>query len=180
MIRDNILNDYFEWLYDTVCHDRYDYKVTFRKLLIFLHSKPFRYSILRDENRETDGISLRYRFALDYPNVENADEYIDGPCSVLEMMIALAIRCEETIMDDPSVGDRTAHWFWSMVTNLGLGSMYDSKFDKKAANDIVERFLDREYKPDGRGGLFTIKHCDCDLRDVEIWNQLCWFLDSIT
>ena len=39
------------------------------------------------------------------------------------MMIALAIRCEEHIMDDPDAGDRTGQWFWSMLVSLGLGSM---------------------------------------------------------
>ena len=46
--------------------------------------------------------------------------------------------------------------------------------------DVIERFLDREYGPDGKGGLFTVRHCEYDLRDVEIWYQLCWYLDSIT
>mgnify|MGYP003235589453 FL=1 len=96
------------------------------------------------------------------------------------MILALAIRCEETIMDDPSIGDRTQQWFWGMITNLGLGSMTDSRFDRDAANDILERFLDREYEPDGKGGLFTVRNCDSDLRDVEIWYQMCWYLNHIT
>ena len=42
--------------------------------------------------------------------------YLDNKtCSVLEMMIALAIRCEEHIMDDPDVGNRTGQWFWKDV-----------------------------------------------------------------
>jgi hypothetical protein len=95
------------------------------------------------------------------------------------MMIALAIRCEESITDDPRKGDRTGQWFWGMVRNLGLGGMYNDIFDAQIADDIIERFLDREYEPDGRGGLFTIRDCDCDLRDAEIWHQLCWYLNTI-
>jgi hypothetical protein len=105
---------------------------------------------------------------------------LDGPCSVLEMMIALAIRCEETIMDDPDIGDRTRQWFWGMIINLGLGGMTDANFDPDFVDDSVLRFLNRDYEPDGRGGLFTIRNCHRDLRDVEIWYQLCWYLDSIT
>lgn len=144
-----------------------------------LHSTEFRYSISRDENRAEDGIDLRRRFAYDYDVIDDADEYLTEPCSVLEMMLALAIRCEENIMDDPSIGDRTTQWFWQMVVNLGLGSMTDDNFDKKFVKSIIKRFLDRNYDPDGKGGLFRLRNCMYDLRDVEIWAQLCWYLDSI-
>jgi hypothetical protein len=96
------------------------------------------------------------------------------------MMIGLVLRCEETIMVDPSVGDRTSQWFWGMVRSLGLASMTDSRFDRRYVEDTIQKFLDRDYEPDGRGGLFTIRDCDQDLRNVEIWIQLLWYLDSIT
>ena len=136
--------------------------------------------IPRAVNRAEDGIDLRYRFALEHEEYSPGlvTDVLDGPCSVLEMMVALAIRCE-TFMDDASIGDRTAQWFWVMVTNLGLGYMMDNKFDKKEADYILNRFLDREYDPDGKGGLFRLRHCDSDLRDVEIWYQLCWYMDEI-
>ena len=57
--------------------------------------------------------------------------------------------------------------------------MVDGLFDKNYANKVIKDFLNRDYKPNGRGGLFTIKNCDHDLRDVEIWYQLNWYLDSI-
>ena len=95
------------------------------------------------------------------------------------MMIALAIRCENDIMDNPNMGDRTSQWFWGMITNLGLGSMTDRNFDIRYVDEIIERFLDRKYEPDGKGGLFRIRHFNRDLRKVEIWYQLCWYLDSI-
>lgn len=183
MTRDIIANDYFEWLRSIVCANRYDKQISYVYLLERLHSINFRYSIPRDHNRAEDGINMRYRFAVDtgYRDCPNLiTDYLDGPCSVLEMMVALAIRCEETIMDDPDVGDRTTEWFWSMITNLGLGFMTDSKYDRQYVDFTVARFLDRAYEPDGKGGLFTIRNCDRDLRTVEIWYQLCWYLDSIT
>ena len=66
-----------------------------------------------------------------------------------------------------------------MIRNLGLGSMTDVNFDDDYVKDRIEIFLYREYEPDGKGGLFTIKNCDIDLRTVEIWTQLCWYIDSI-
>ena len=178
-----ITNDYFAWLCNLVCEDRFAKAVSFDRLLAHLHDTVFRYSIPRDRNRAEDGIELRYRFSLVYDNGYSPDyivDILDGPCSVLEMMIALATRCEEDYMDNPHLGNRTSQWFWGMVVSLGLGSMSDSRYDERLVDDILDRFLDRDYAPNGKGGLFTIRNCDRDLRDVEIWYQLCWYLDSIT
>lgn len=181
-VLDILKNEYFEWLYGLVCSKRSPKGITYRKLLMYLHATEFRYIMPRDKNRADDGTNLRYRFALTREDECSTDvivDILDGPCSVLEMMVALAMRCEQTIMDDESIGDRTEQWFWGMVTNLGLGAMMDGRFDRGAVDIIVNRFLDREYAPDGRGGLFRIRDCDRDLRTVEIWYQLCWYLNSI-
>lgn len=176
--KDIIENEYFEWLFRLVCNENQPEDVSYRKLLMRLHRIPFRYSIPKDGNRADDGKNLRHRFACAYPNINDAELYLSGCCSVLEMMLALSIRCEETIMDDPKIGDRTRQWFWGMIKNLGLGSMTNDRFDKKFVDEVVTRFLDRDYEPDGTGGLFTVKNCRYDLRTVEIWYQLCWYLDS--
>ena len=178
-----IINEYFKYLHNIVCGKRYAKEVSFKKLLMFLHGVEFRYSLSHDRARAMDGVDLRWRFAHTYyPDDECRDivYILDGPCSILEMMIALALRCEETIMDDPSYGDRTAQWFWGMIVNLGLGAMTDERFDKKLAIDCVERFLDRDYAPNGKGGLFTVRNTQSDLRDLEIWDQLCLYLGNIT
>ncbi len=179
MTHDQITDRYFEWMYNLVCAERYSESISYRKLLTYLHGTVFRWSIPRDENRARDGVDLRYRFAYEYAETEDAETYLNEPCSVLEIMVALAIKCEETIMDDPYVGNRVSQWFWNMVTNLGLGSMTDDAFDRRFVADTIDRFLDREYRPDGKGGLFVIRSCKKDLRTVEIWHQLCWYLDTI-
>lgn len=182
MTRHDVSNEYFDWLSNLVCEKRYSKQVSYRKLLMYLHNTEFRYSIPRDQNRAEDGVDLRYQFALSQGYENSVDPILDcleGPCSVLETMIALSICCEN-IMDDPNVGNRTGQWFWGMVVNLGLGSMSDNNFDRRFVDESIARFLDREYEPDGKGGLFRIRNCDCDLRTVEIWYQLCWYLDSIT
>lgn len=178
MTRYDVKKEYFEWLCDLACKNKYSNHISYKKLLTYLHSKAFRYSIPRDENRAEDGLDLRHRFVYELGYDYEVEYYIDGPCSVLEMMTALALKCEE-IMDDPRVGDRTRQWLWGMIVNLGLGSMNDDRFDKTYVDEVIECFLDRDYDPDGTGGLFTIRNCECDLRDMEIWHQLCWYLDSI-
>lgn len=175
MTRDKVIDAYFDWLYKLVCGKRYSRDISYKRLLRYLHNVEFTYLIPMDENRAEDGIDLRRRFA----STDEELEYLSGPCTMLEMMVALAIRCEETIMDDASVGNRTGQWFWGMVVSLGLGAMIDSRFDNGYVNDIIERFLNRDYEPNGDGGLFTIKGIDDDLRNIEIWVQMCWYLDSI-
>ena len=182
-MRESINDEYFEWLYGLVCNRRFGEGISFRNILTRLYHTEFEYIIPRDRNRAEDGISLRRRFILincyeDW--YETVMESLDGPCSVLEMMIALAIRCEENIMDDPRMGDRTRQWFWVMMGSLGLAGMTDDRFDIELADRIVRDFLDRNYKPNGEGGLFTIKRTTDDLRRVEIWYQLLWYLDTIT
>lgn len=168
-------NEYFNWLFDIVCGGRFSRNISYRKLLNCLHSINFKYIIANDINREKDGIDLRRRFYLD---TGRSSGMKGAPCTVLEMMVALTIRCEETIMDNPSLGDRTGQWFWAMINTLGLSDMVDNRFNESIVREKIDIFLNREYEPDGQGGLFKIKHCRRDLRDVEIWYQLCWYLDQ--
>ena len=179
MRKDEILNEYFEWLYQLVCGDRYSNAISYKKLLAYLHHTEFTYLLSKDKNRAADGVDLRYRFSKERYH-GHVPSCLDGPCSILEMMVALAIRCEETIMDDPKIGDRTSQWFWGMVTNMGLGYMSDNRFDEYAAKEIIDRFLNRDYSQNGRGGLFTVRNCEYDLTNIEIWTQMLWFLDSIS
>ena len=176
---DRVNDEYFEWLCELIDSSRFSKQVSYRKLLAHLHNIEFTWFIPYDDNRANDGIQLRRRYALAHDD-PTLSTYITGPCSVLEMMVALAIRCEETIMDDALMGNRTGQWFWGMIHNLGLTPMTDPKFDRGFVDEVVARFLNREYAPDGRGGLFTVKHCSHDLRTVEIWRQLSWYLGSIT
>jgi hypothetical protein len=174
----DIIDNYFEWLFDIVCGKRYSEQISYRKLLMRLHETEFTFTHPMDRNRAENGTNLRYRFSVEM-GWDDIPGCLNGSCSVLEMMVALAMKCEEW-MDDAHIGNRTSQWFWGMITNLGLGSMMDSRFDRKTVDLAIERFLNRQYEPDGKGGLFTIKRCNRDLRDVEIWYQLCWYLESIT
>ena len=181
MNRDQIVNEYFDWLNSFVCGKRFAREISYKKLLMHLHGIEYRWILPDDENRAGDGESLRWRFACDIGEERSLDidRYLSEPCSVLEMMVALSIRCEETIMDDTRVGDRTGQWFWGMITNLGLGSMTDDNYSRDYVDSVIDRFLRNDYESNGKGGLFTIRNCEYDLRSVSIWCQLCWYLDSL-
>ena len=168
---------YFSWMCDMVNHSKKSYEKLFR----YLHDYEFNYIIGMDANRVEDGIDLRYRFAYECDILDTLIAvYLDErPCSVFEMMVALALRCEEHIMDDPDVGNQMDRWFWDMLDSLGLSWMDDAKFDEKFADGVMERLIMRQYEKNGKGGLFTIRNCPHDLREVEIWYQMMWYLDEI-
>ena len=93
------------------------------------------------------------------------------------MMVALSIDMEG-IMNDTNLGNRTAQWFWGMIGSLGLGQMDDDGFDMTSAHEALYIFMNRLYRPNGEGGLFTLRKPYIDLRNVEIWMQAMWFLNE--
>lgn len=179
MTCDELNKRYFEWMCRYVYDKRYS-KTSFKKLLYHLYETPFDYVIDMDGNRYADGIDFRYRFGYEcnFSNSMIATFLDNRPCSILEMMIALAVRCEEHIAEDPEIGDRTGQWFWNMIVSLGLGSMTDARYDQEYIDAVIERFLNREYDRNGKGGLFTVEHCRYDMRNIEIWYQMNLYLEA--
>ena len=180
----DISSEYFEWLYSLVGTNWRFTRTndSFRRLFKQLHEIDFTYTLPMDSNREADGIDLRYRFGYDtdYSFAMIAAEIDIHPCSVLEMLIALAVRCEEQIMSDPDYGDRTSDWFWGMLDSLNISSFSDRVFDREREEYIqeaVDIFMDRRYEADGTGGgLFIVTNPPEDLRNVDIWYQMNWCL----
>lgn len=175
-MNDYVLNDYFDWLYYSVKRELVTKKSSYRKLLTLLHSIDFRYILELDDNRAYDGENLRW-----YYNEDGGDSSIlqwDAPCTVLEMLIALSLKFEN-IMETPEEDTTGVDYFWLMLENLDLKYMSDDEFDKEYALSRINMFLDRTYEPDGNGNIIYIEDCEEDLRDVEIWTQMCWYIDSI-
>lgn len=178
---ENVKESYLEWMYNLVRHQKYTERKSYRRLFEILYDIEFTYTVDMDVNRYNDGVELRYRFGKTTRcRRSDVKRYLDSkPCSVLEMIVALAVRLEEHIMVDDKYGDRTGTWFWGMIENLGLIDMaYDDR-GEEYIRDVVQRFLDHDYDPNGKGGLFTVSYCDQDLRDAEIWYQACWYLDDL-
>lgn len=171
----DIINEYYEWLYQTILGKRY------RRLIHELWDTEFFYTIELDDNRVGDGVDLRYKFAS-IANIPDRvmDKHLDkNTCSVLEVMVGLSIRMEESTLGDPDYGDRTAIWFWEMIKSLGLYEMTDVAYDQFYVQSTISSFLHRDYKSNGKGGLFTIRNTDLDARDIDIWHQMCIYSDNI-
>ena len=166
--------DYFSWLCDTVHIDQED--SSYLNLAKDLHHHIFYGIIPHDENRASDGEELReyYLREVNYPKYVT----IDGECSMLEMLIALARRMSfETSDPYGSDGsDKTTYWFWEMIDNLDLIKFSDDYYydagGEEEVDRIIDRFLQRGYSEDGRGGLFPLEAPLCDQRGVEIWYQM--------
>lgn len=173
---ENIKKEYFDWMVDKIGgRGMYD------KLLDLLFNTPFVYIFPMDGNRYEDGIDLRYRFGIEkdipQPVIANYLDCVD--CSLLEMMVALALRCEEHIMADDDLGDRTAVWFWEMIISLGLLDFKNENYDTDKILDIVDRLYNRAYSADGRGGLFRTRNQNIDMRRIEIWDQAMAYFNEV-
>jgi len=169
-----LVDDYFRWLCELVGLEDPVETTSYKALMKQLYSTEFYWTVPNDDNRSSDGIDLRGKFADD--NWYESYEDIDGPCKVLEMLIALAIRWDGDIMYDPDKGDRSVGWFWVLIKNLRLDKCVDEDFGDCWSNGdvdhILTRFMDRDYKRNGIGGLFPLRNFRVDQRKVEIWYQM--------
>lgn len=174
-----IEEDYFNWLIKFVYDDGYgdEYSMLLTKLFhtefYWLNTVPM------DDNRVVEGLTLRKEYA-DYMRISEEDMAIDIPfgCSVLEVLIALARMCERNIMTDSEYGNRTGQWFWTMLSNLGIGNITNKRYDEKYVDDCLNRFMNRTYDYDGTGGIFVVKNPKNDMRKTDLWYQMCWYLDD--
>lgn len=178
MIFSSLAEQYYDWLYKSVCGEWEPRNLSFHRLLMFLYNRNYVPACEMDISRAADGTNLRYRFAtendISYARIDSA--FTGIPCSMLEMMVGLSIRIEEHILEDSSAGKRTGQWFWNMVVSLGLAAMDDQRFDEERAESVIERFSRRDYKPNGAGGLFTLSRPTEDMRTIDIWYQLMGWL----
>lgn len=166
--------DYYEWMCDKIEPHIKLRGISYKKLLRHLHDVEFFYILEGDENREQDGIDLAKRYAIE----KGIPDFSEDHCSVLEMMVALAVRMEEQFMYDSELGDRTSVWFWEMIRNLGLKFVTDDRYDPTLIDNALSIFMNRMYKPNGEGGLFIVEDCYYDLTEVEIWLQANWYIEG--
>lgn len=160
---------YFNWLYSKVARvDVPTPSLTYYTLLRDLHSVEFVWLIQGDENRAADGLDIRREF-LKQAYLPEDPPWMSVGCSVLEMMIALSRRAE--FQTDISARE----WFWIFLNNLTIADLNDASNKDvnitEIVNEVLDQFLWRTYRPDGRGGMFPLSRTNNDQRKVEIWYQ---------
>lgn len=160
---------YLVWLYSQVGSVKLrNRSKTYWTLLRLLYCKEFEWveRIPKDENRAKDGIDLRREFLDETGTRLDDPDFLYRGCSVLEMFVALARQLEF------EGGGTQGEWFWVLIDNLGLTECTDTNPpEEDILYHIIDKVIDREYAPNGAGGLFPLQHPSEDQRDVEIWYQ---------
>lgn len=167
---DKLEQRYYDWLTGLIPKWQKNYSILLRSL----YETPFRVTLLMDENRVGDGLSMRTRFVWEKHLGTTERDVLkrQRPCSVLEVMIGLAQRFEEEYMTQYSDENPIENWFGPMISSLGLDGYDDQHFDLYGFDRTMLTFFDRTYFPDGRGSLFYIPGTSTDMRRVEIWQQM--------
>ena len=158
---------YLSWLYSQVG----DVKVrntskTYWELFRQMYDTKFVWLIPNDDNRIQDGLDLRHEFLVE-SGFDYNDRWLNSECSFLEMVLALSRRLAFEGEGHPPV------WFWHLMENLGLQHCTDrSAYDKSEVDARLGIVIWRLYEPDGRGGLFPLRHPKHDQTQVELWYQM--------
>ena len=165
--------DYFEWLCDRVGANRG--RRSYLLLCGDLHDMIFVGHVPRDENREYDGKDLREQYFWETQRVDESFE--ECPCTMLEMLIALADRMDFAMGSPDDDRCRTEEFFWELIDNMGLTRYCDDDYvilnGRRNVEKAVLTVIQRKYNFDGSGGgLFPLVYPENDQRDVEIWYQM--------
>lgn len=166
---------YFEWLYSQVGAVRNRNPARSHwNICRKLHSTEFVWLIPNDDNRVEEGKDLRQEF-ISVQGSDGVDPYwMDLGCSVFEMLIALARRaCDLTYTADNETPP--GEWFHVFLKNLGFGDATDNKYNEateRRLEAVLDRFIYRNYRVNGRGGLFPLKKPATDQTKEELWYQL--------
>ncbi len=169
---DDLWASYKDWLLRLVHVDSHGYFKLFEQL----HNRVFTYVIPMDENRASDGISLREDFYSEMRISEGVFDHRDD-CSVLEMLVALSLRIEREYAGDP-LDERPGEIFWELLANLDLDQFEDRFYSGSIVNDILDRWMTRQFAYNGDGSPFPICRPSRDQRYIEMWSQMMEYLSE--
>lgn len=147
------------------------YNKRYSKLLSFLLEMPFYCTLEEDESRLEDGRFLR-KDLIEYGHLERWEDEIDDiRISVLEVILALAIRMDAEYTGDPC-HPYPENIFWELLMNLGFRSFSNRDFKEQEADDILENWMNRKFERNGEGSLFPLRHSRRDQTRIPIWGQM--------
>ena len=137
---------YFEWLIDQIECDE--------QLGRELDAMTYKWRFVLDENRSAGGLELRKIYGLEYSI--DSDDIKAGPCSVLEMFVALSMRFSENA--DISVPKA----FSVMMSNL-------KKVNSGSISNTIEQWMNGNFSSNGFGSPFILHGYSGDARNLDVW-----------
>lgn len=154
----DILEDYLTYLLREYRIEDRKYTKLFQRLF----DTPFDPVLEADEARIDDGLEVRGRWYRSIP---------DFPCSVLEVLLALADRMDSEYVGDPSE-EGTNDIFYLFLDNLGLLYYTDRRYNDLAIDNILEIWMERRFHSNGDGSIFPLKYTRENQRDCSLWSQM--------
>lgn len=139
----------------------------YENLLMTLYKTPFYAKVRNDENRMYEARELR----------AECGNSKDHPGNCLEVLYVIAKDVDE-IMFDIKHGDRTVEWFWMMLTNMDLTRYTNPKFNEDEVLRILDIFVERKFSKNGEGGPFPLRRPPMNMRKVEWWYALNWYINE--
>lgn len=173
---------YFHWLVSQVGMDDLGRpgNSSYLTLAQLLHEMEYYWANELNENRAKDGIRLRHIWFDAINNEADALgvgrpmfplDSLSGPCSVLEMLIGLAMRIESDIMQDDRRGNQAPLWFWRILANLDIA--YDDAHLGWDQSIVIREIMTDMM--DGRIMLFPVRAKKAPdgrlVHDLDIWWQ---------
>lgn len=130
-----------------------------------------------DIARCSDALSLREQYINTAAEEKEIPELETLFVSVLEVLIAFALRIENDIMYRPGE-ERVTRWFWEFIENLRIDI---TNSDWTEANEIhvdrtISRFINRCYDINGECGGIFVADMDAvypnDYSKMPLWTQM--------
>jgi len=163
-------DQYLGWLIHSLGAEDYS------QLCFIMQKIVFDTSVPNDDNRAAEGKDLRRQF-LEMNRFHKSVYYmwLAPPASIFETLAALTAHAEFMTSIPKN------EWFMIFLSNLQLDGARDvgwTNLTARRAMRALEAFNNRRYLPDGRGGLFPIENPEYDMRTIEIWYQMCAFIQQ--
>lgn len=156
--------EYFVWLVEWIDDgDRDD----MLPVLSYLFKKEYVWYTDLNATQAMSSMDLRERFDPD--NADEAKE--ERPCSVLELLVALAVDIEENICGVYG-HENPARWFWEWLNNLGIDDRCTGRgYSKDYLDQCIDDWLEGDITRSGKRSPFPIKRKGVDQRKKTLWMQ---------
>lgn len=170
------MSEYIHWVMKDKLHMTDREMRDYVKLVDILANVEFVWIHPMDVNRAMDGLELRSDFEYETGEYLDKSSCLLPRCSFFEMLAALAIRCENQLMRNLSIGDRTSRWFFEFLNNVGLDN---KSTNEKEVRDILENVMTGNFATDGSGGMFPLKkRRGINQRNEQIWKQMSAYINE--